>query len=877
MSQLTGRYVFLILFSLLFSIQLSSQDFVLTGGRWSIASNWQGGVIPPNPFTGNSITITGNTRGDVNNIEIADGSTFIVNSGVVFRIQVDGAGLFTNNGTIENNGTFRVRDNDQTFVNNNIFNNNSDGELDNQGILTNASTGKINNEGGIVTATSGNDDTFTNNGIFSNNLDGETDINGGGTFTNNNQFSNGGSAIVINRGAFINSTTGTIENAGDFTAGNSGSHSFMNKGSFNNNAGEVFNKGVFTNENTISNAAPATFINSGDFTNSAGGVIDSDGEFNLTEGNGDDFTNHGIINIKISSTLISNGVFINHNTVTIASLATANITGGVFTNLPTGTIDNNGTINNNSNLTNDNLFTNDGDLTNTKNITNAGTFDNLGSLINENTFDNEGDFKNDNLGAVDNNGKFNNYDGATITNNNVFDAGDDISGHQLDNNGTIVNNDIFSSDRQVINSATFINSATGSVNFAEDFLNEANGEVTNESFFSVGAGGENTDVTNNTGKITNNGTLANSGRLINAGTIENNSILTTANDRIVNQSIIINNGTINRFSGRIIQNTSSAEISGNGTFNLNGGELEANQGSISPGNSIGTMTINGDLTLGGLVTVVIEINGDGTSDFIDVSGTADLNGTLELIIGSGEFSDGETWTVLEAGTVSGSFSTLDYTFPPTVPDMPDPPMLMDSYPSNTTLITYTGATFLPIELASLSAEWVEQGVLLEWITATELNNHYMLVERSGEELVFEEIGRVFGRGTTVETQQYSFLDERPLQGINYYRLRQVDFDGTENFSNVIAINVDQPMEGLDIQLLPNPAYENIRINWQSSVTSDGGVIRLLDMASGKEIKRYAMPEGSSQMDIPVGDLPSGFYVVQIVQQDRQKAVKFIKR
>jgi len=87
-------------------------------------------------------------------------------------------------------------------------------------------------------------------------------------------------------------------------------------------------------------------------------------------------------------------------------------------------------------------------------------------------------------------------------------------------------------------------------------------------------------------------------------------------------------------------------------------------------------------------------------------------------------------------------------------------------------------TVLPVELLSFEAEASGTVSLLTWSTASETNCDYFSVERLNENNVWNEIGRVDGNGTTSQTSYYNYTDEMPYEGINYYRLRQVDYDGS---------------------------------------------------------------------------------------------------
>lgn len=95
---------------------------------------------------------------------------------------------------------------------------------------------------------------------------------------------------------------------------------------------------------------------------------------------------------------------------------------------------------------------------------------------------------------------------------------------------------------------------------------------------------------------------------------------------------------------------------------------------------------------------------------------------------------------------------------------------------------------LPVELISFFGQREEEEVLLNWETASELNNDYFIVERATDENTFTEIGRVTGNGNSSQLNAYLFIDQNPANGNNYYRLKQVDFNGQYEFSNTIVIN-----------------------------------------------------------------------------------------
>lgn len=99
------------------------------------------------------------------------------------------------------------------------------------------------------------------------------------------------------------------------------------------------------------------------------------------------------------------------------------------------------------------------------------------------------------------------------------------------------------------------------------------------------------------------------------------------------------------------------------------------------------------------------------------------------------------------------------------------------------------STPLPVELLSFNAipndnDWVN----VYWSTASEINNDYFIVQRSKNNLQFEDMEKVNGAGNSVSIRKYSIIDYHPYSYVSYYRLKQVDFDGTCHFSNIVPVN-----------------------------------------------------------------------------------------
>ncbi len=121
----------------------------------------------------------------------------------------------------------------------------------------------------------------------------------------------------------------------------------------------------------------------------------------------------------------------------------------------------------------------------------------------------------------------------------------------------------------------------------------------------------------------------------------------------------------------------------------------------------------------------------------------------------------------------------------------------------------TACSALPVELISFTARKDAAVIQLEWQTASEENNTGFEIQKSKDGLNWEIIGWADGRGTTNVLQKYEFTDRSPYVGDNYYRLKQIDFDGQFEFSNIV--NVKGEVSDLSIQVIPNPSPGDVEL------------------------------------------------------------------
>ncbi len=169
---------------------------------------------------------------------------------------------------------------------------------------------------------------------------------------------------------------------------------------------------------------------------------------------------------------------------------------------------------------------------------------------------------------------------------------------------------------------------------------------------------------------------------------------------------------------------------------------------------------------------------------------------------------------------------------------------------------------LPVELVSFDGEENNGSVTLSWATATELNNDYFEVQRSLTGESFEVIGMVTGNGTTNELIMYGFTDLTPTKGMNYYRLRQVDYDGQFEFSQTILIDAGTD-DKIDFKVYPNPVTDNqFNLSYSASENERFHVTMVDHTGKYHYKKTFTGATGNIQI-VPAHTLAPGIYYVKI--------------
>jgi len=215
-------------------------------------------------------------------------------------------------------------------------------------------------------------------------------------------------------------------------------------------------------------------------------------------------------------------------------------------------------------------------------------------------------------------------------------------------------------------------------------------------------------------------------------------------------------------------------------------------------------------------------------------------GTIELVWEATENSDIDTpencvvFNLQPSGIISGSdcFDTTD---------------------DSSAGCTYTVSFSLAVEMISFKA--VKNGSVsdLNWITSSESNNEKFEIERSVDGVNFEILGHVMGAGNSTQEVKYQYTDTAPIKGINYYRLKQIDYNGVFSYSEVQSLNYDLINR---TQIYPNPMVDKATVEF----AVDEAELRILNL-DGKLIGKYKISSGNI---VDTSHLQTGVYIFTLM-------------
>jgi hypothetical protein len=182
-------------------------------------------------------------------------------------------------------------------------------------------------------------------------------------------------------------------------------------------------------------------------------------------------------------------------------------------------------------------------------------------------------------------------------------------------------------------------------------------------------------------------------------------------------------------------------------------------------------------------------------------------------------------------------------------------------------VTYNAppCVVLPIDLISFDAKCDDSKVNLNWETASQTNNDHFTIERSANGIDYKTIGTVAGAGNSSSNLNYSFTDESPTNGINYYRLSQTDFDGKSVSYNVTSCNITGKLIG---NVYPNPSTGEFSIAVDNSVSE----IQIYNTIGQKIYDKSLLQNSGNTLDVDLSSQTSGVYILNIIQPNHNSKI-----
>lgn len=177
---------------------------------------------------------------------------------------------------------------------------------------------------------------------------------------------------------------------------------------------------------------------------------------------------------------------------------------------------------------------------------------------------------------------------------------------------------------------------------------------------------------------------------------------------------------------------------------------------------------------------------------------------------------------------------------------------------------------LPVELKSFSAKKTNANVQLNWIVASETNNDRFVVERSADLVSFQKIKDISSKGDTQNEATYNYTDHLPLKGNNYYRLSQIDKDGTTKILGTEVVNFG--VSAVEVSVYPNPATDYIKFSL-NNLQNNSVSVKLVSLLGQTLISKRFEPVYGQEMFLDVKNINAGNYVLLIEVLGKTHAVK----
>lgn len=184
-----------------------------------------------------------------------------------------------------------------------------------------------------------------------------------------------------------------------------------------------------------------------------------------------------------------------------------------------------------------------------------------------------------------------------------------------------------------------------------------------------------------------------------------------------------------------------------------------------------------------------------------------------------------------------------------------------------------GGGALAVEFAYFEGYQSKNEIVIEWITETESSNDYFEIEHGNDGRTFKYVEKIDGAGTSLDANVYKYVHRFPTNGLNYYRLKMVEFDGTITYSKVITLEIESEVI---INIFPTTVDTELNVKLFEAV--DENTTISIFSSTGKNIANYQIGVGDNSLQIPTANLIAGIYYIKIKLQGEGVVTKpFIKK
>jgi hypothetical protein len=218
------------------------------------------------------------------------------------------------------------------------------------------------------------------------------------------------------------------------------------------------------------------------------------------------------------------------------------------------------------------------------------------------------------------------------------------------------------------------------------------------------------------------------------------------------------------------------------------------------------------------------------------------------------------WTVMKAATIAGPWAVQG-----TCVTSSTPALTQRTGMSGFSVFAIAQSTApLPIQLTEFSGTAEQDFNHLIWTTASENNNDYFTLERSTDGVTFDEVGRVDGAGNSTQLIRYSFNDMNPAEGVNYYRLKQTDFNGLYTYSSIIELSFHRGNMSVN-NVRPNPTSGEVNFDFASPEETEIHFI-ITDVTGRVVADEYRkVKAGITSIDTLIADEGAGVYSLKVIE------------